>query len=382
MNGEGVATQLRQHFGGLEDPRVPGRCEHKMMSILVIAVLAVIAMSDDWEEIEAYGKTNEAWLKTFLDLPNGIPSHDTFRRVFLLLDAGEFQRCFVNWVQSVIPLTPNQVIGVDGKQLRGTRNLNNSALHVVSAWASANEMVLGQIKVSEKSNEITAIPMLLQALNVQGCIVMADALNCQTEIARSIVERRADYILAIKDNQPSLYVAVTQLFDEALANDFRDVRGHDQHQSLNRDHGRIERRRCTTIADPEFLDYVDPKHRWFQRQTLILIESERTANGHTSFEKRYYISSRRASAAVFNASVRVYWSVENNLHWTLDTAFNEDHQRQRSGHSAINFAVLRHMALSLLKQDRSSNHSIKVKRRIAAWNHHYLLSLFNPPRLL
>ena len=378
-----VIEQLTTHFGSLRDPRVYGGCEHRLINIVVIAILGVIAMCDDWEDIEAYGKANIKWLGPMLELPNGIPSHDTFRRIFKMLDAQEFQRCFVSWVQSVIPIADNQVIGIDGKQMRGSREgrVSNSALHVVSAWASANEVVLGQMKVAEKSNEITAIPELLQKLSVKGCTVMADALNCQTEIARSIVESEANYILAVKENQPSLHEAVTQLFEEAQANDFCDVHGHDQHESLTKDHGRIERRRCTTIFDPEFLDYVDPKQRWHARRTLILVESERTVNGHTSHERRFYISSRSAKASVFNASIRVYWSVENSLHWTLDTAFNEDRQRHRRGHSAINFAVLRHIALSLLKQDRSTKDSIKVKRRKAAWDKNYLLSLFDPPRM-
>jgi predicted transposase YbfD/YdcC len=381
MTGHEVVDQLQAHFGTMRDPRALGRCGHKLINIIVIAVLAVIAMADDWEDIEAYGKANESWLKSFLRLPNGIPSHDTFRRVFLMLDGQEFQRCFVDWVQSVIPLTPGQVISLDGKQLRGSREraVQHSALHVVSAWASANETVLGQLKVNEKSNEITAIPVLLHAINVKGCTVMADALNCQTNIAQAIVAQEADYILAVKENQPSLHAAVTQVFEDAQANGFADVRSHDQHDSLARDHGRVERRRCTTIADPDFVRYVDPTGRWPACRTLILIESQRIEKGQLpSHERRFYISSRLAKASVFNMSIRVYWSIENCLHWTLDTTFNEDRQRHRRGHSAINFATLRHIALSLLKQDRASKDSIKVKRRSAAWNKDYLLSLFQP----
>jgi predicted transposase YbfD/YdcC len=299
--------------------------------------------------------------------------------VFSLLDAQEFQKCFVSWVQSVLPIAKGQVIGVDGKQLRGSREgkVSHSALHVVSAWASANEVVLGQMQVPEKTNEITAIPELLATLNVTGCTVMADALNCQTAIAQSIVDSRADYILAVKDNQPALHEAISQVFAEAQANDFRDVRGHDVHESLSQDHGRVERRRCTIIHDPEYLAYVDPIHRWPMRRTLILVESQRTQGDHTSHERRFYLSSRSAKASVFNTSIRAYWSVENSLHWTLDTAFNEDRQRHRRGHSPINFTVLRHIALSLLKQDRSTSDSIKVKRRKAAWNPAYLVSLFD-----
>lgn len=379
-----VKEQLAKHFGKMQDPRVMGRCEHKLLSIIVVAIFGVVAMCDDWEEIEAYGKANEEWLKTFLDFPHGIPSHDTMRRVLKLLNAEEFQRCFVGWVQSVIPVAEGQVIGVDGKQLRGSRDnkVSNSALHVVSAWASANETVLGQIKVNEKSNEITAIPILMRMINIKGTTVMADALNCQTDIAQSIIEGEADYILALKGNQPDLHQAVTQLFEEAHANGFRDIKGHDQYESLTRDHGRIERRHCTIITDPEFLQYVDPTRRWPALKTLIRVQSERTVAGKTSLEYRYYISSRSAKASVFNTSIRVYWSVENCLHWTLDTAFNEDRQRHRLGYSAINFALLRHMALSLLKQDRSTNDSIKVKRRRAAWRKDYLLSLFDPARPL
>jgi len=336
-----VKEQIATHFGNMQDPRTLGRCEHKLISIIVLAIFGVIAMCDDWEDIEAYGKANQDWLKTFLELRNGIPSHDTLRRVFSLLDAQEFQRCFVGWVQSVFPMVKDQVIGVDGKQLRGSGDsrVSHSALHVVSAWASANEVVLGQIKVSEKSNEITAIPLLMRALNVAGATVMADALNCQTDIAQSIVDGEAAYILAVKDNQPSLHQAVSQVFADAQANGFDDIRGHDQHASLTRDHGRVERRRCTIVTDPEFIHYIDPTQRWPALKTIIQVESERTVNGHTSLERRCYISSRLAKASVFNTAIRVYWSVENGLHWTLDTAFNEDHQRHRRGHSAINFAV-------------------------------------------
>jgi predicted transposase YbfD/YdcC len=302
-----------------------------------------------------------------LTLPSGIPSHDTFNRVFAALDPDEMERGFAAWVSSIAKLTAGEVVAIDGKTLCGTREGGKKALvHMVSAWASANNLVLAQRKVDEKSNEITAIPKLLDALELAGTVVTVDAMGCQREIASRIIEKKADYVLAVKDNQG--------LLAEQVRDSFLLLNCDAVSEEIDCGHGRVERRRCSVIAD---LSMIDKAAEWASLQGLVRIESERyhKATGKTEREIRYYITSLRPDAARLNSVVRQHWGIENKLHWVLDVGFGEDLDRKRAGHAAQNFSVLNRIALNLLKQDTTFKRGIKAKRLKAAWNHPYLLKL-------
>jgi predicted transposase YbfD/YdcC len=309
-------------------------------------------------------------------LANGIPSHDTFGRVFARLKPERFQQCFVAWIQAVSEVTHGQVIAIDGKVLRGSCDgvLSKAGIDMVSAWATANHLVLGQVKVDDKSNEITAIPKLLQVLEIAGCIVTIDALGCQTEIAQAIVELDADYVLAVKENQGHLYEDVKGLFDAAQEVHFKDV-SHDYDKTTDKDHGRLERRQCWTITDAALVDYLRNRAGWRNLRTIVKVVAERRVNDETSRAERYFISSLDGDARRMLRAVRSHWGIENALHWVLDIAFNEDHQRVRKDNGPANFAVLRHIALNLLKQDKTVKTGIKAKRLKAGWDEPYLLKV-------
>ena len=375
---EPAAVDVRPYFADLPDPRVERTKRHALLDIVTIALCAVICGADTWVEIAQFGRTKEAWLRRFLALPGGIPCHDTFGRVFARLDPEAFERCFLAWIQAVVGAPGAQVVAVDGKTLRRShdRGTGKAALHLVSAWATANHLVLGQVATEAKSNEITAIPLLLAALDLRGCTVTIDAMGCQTAIAQQIIDQGGDYVLALKNNQATLAAAVTDTFALARATAFADLAAtdHADLRTVDQGHGRLELRRYWTISDPAILAYLDPTGAWAGLRSIGMVEAERRVGEQVSVEARYYLSSQRgaATAAGFAAAVRGHWGIENQLHWVLDLAFREDESRARVGHSAHNLAVLRHIALNLLRQEHTAHCGVKAKRLMAAWDESYL----------
>jgi predicted transposase YbfD/YdcC len=356
-----------KYFAELRDPRVERNREHLLEEILLIAIAAVLSGAESWNDIADYGLDKQEWLKTFLRLPGGIPSHDTFNRVFAALDPDEMERGFAAWVTSIAKLTAGEVVAIDGKTLCGTRETGKKALvHMVSAWASTNNLVLGQRKVDEKSNEIKAIPKLLDALELAGTVVTIDAMGCQREIAQRIIDKKADYVLAVKDNQG--------LLAEQVRDSFLLLESDAVAEQIDCGHGRVEQRKCSVIAD---LSMIEKASEWASLQGLVRIESERyhKVSGKIEREIRYYITSLRPDAARLNSVIRQHWGIENKLHWVLDVGFSEDLDRKRAGHSAQNFSLLNRIALNLLKKETTFKRGIKGKRLKAAWNHPYLLKL-------
>jgi predicted transposase YbfD/YdcC len=349
-------------FQGLPDPRVEGRCDHKLIDIIVIAVCAVIAGAETWVDVEQFGQARKDWLGTFLKLPAGIPSHDTFGRVFAALDADAFQVSFMRWVEGVFRVSKGQVIAIDGKTVRRShdRTIGKDAIHMVNAWATQNGIALGQWKTDAKSNEITAIPLLLRQLNVAGCIVTLDAMGAQTRIAQAIREEKADYVLRVKANQGKLHQDIEDWFAYADQVQFADM-AHSYAETVNKGHGRIEIRRCWAISDPLAFEYIRNYDGWTDLQTIVRIQRERRLRDKTEQETAYYISSLPNDAEQLLMATRYHWAVENSLHWVLDVIFREDDARIRVGHAAQNMAILRQLALNILKKDTSKG-SLRTKR--------------------
>jgi predicted transposase YbfD/YdcC len=355
------------YFSELRDPRVERTREHLLEEILLMALAAVLSGAGSWNEIEGYCKAKSLWLKSFLKLPGGIPSHDTFNRVISALDPAEFERGFEAWVGSIAKLTAGEVVAIDGKALRGTREAGKATLvHLVSAWASANNLVLAQRRVEEKSNEITAIPKLLDALALSGTVVTLDAMGCQKSIAEKIVAKQADYILAVKENQGHLL--------EEIKDSFRMLAADAVAEEIDCERGRVESRRCSVIAD---LSLVEKAAEWASLQGLVRIEAERChkATGRIERETRFYITSLKPEAERLNRAIRQHWSIENKLHWALDVSFGEDLDRKRAANAAQNFSVLNRIALNLLQQDKTTKLGIKGKRLKAGWDNDYLLQI-------
>ncbi len=365
---------LMTHFSKIDDPRIEGRVAHSLGNIFFITICAVICGSDSWAAIAEYAKAKQSWFEQYLDLPNGTPSHDTLGTLFARIDPELFQECFSNWVQSVVSLAIGEVIAIDGKCLRRSydKRDNKSAIHMVSAWAQGNRMVLGQVKVNEKSNEITALPKLLEMIDIAGAIVTADAMHTQTKTASLIIDKGADYVLALKGNQSTLHDDVVLFFDQLPANYEKNLY---YNESIDSGHGRVEIREVWVCND---IEWLTKEHDFPHLASIIKIRAKRYLNGRWSEEIRYYISSiKSADAAKMERSIREHWSVENELHWVLDVVFSEDDCRVRMGHAAENLSTFRRIALNLLKADKTKKVGIKIKRQIAGWDEKYLLQLLS-----
>lgn len=369
-------TSISQCFKGLTDPRVIGRSQHYLSDILTIVLCAVICGAEGFNDIEMFAKCKETFFRTFLELPNGIPSHDTLNRVMSMLSPDEFSKCFVEWVKS-LSTRISGIVAIDGKTLR--RSFNNAnhrdCLHMVSAWSVENGLVLGQVRTSEKSNEITAIPILLSLLDIKNCVVTIDAMGCQTEIAQNILDRGGDYVLALKGNQGNSLDAVEHLFKCERQNNFKGVE-HSLFSEVEKDHGRIESRSVFSIGNLADIDGLE-LGKWPGLRSVTLVESIRELNGKSTIECRYYLSSLEADAERIGQAIRGHWGIENSLHWVLDVVFNEDKARNRKDNSAANMTIIRHMAVNIAKNDKSPKTSMRGKRLKAGWDDQYLLKLLS-----
>lgn len=369
---------LMTHFSAVTDTRKAQGKRHPLMSIIAIAIIGVICGADDWVTVELVGRTKEEWLKTFLDLPHGIPSHDTFGKVFAWMDPDEFQACFLAWIGEVAEMTTGQVIAIDGKTVRRSHDRGNGQkpLHLVSAWASANEMAIGQKKIEDKSNEITAIPELLKLLDLRGCIVTIDAIGTQKEISRAILEQKADYVLAVKRNQGNLYEDIRHLFDADREDEFQGS-PFDYARTVNKGHGRIEIRECWVTTDREYLAYIDPENEWAGLGSIAVVKAARKVGEKETSEVRYFISSLKADAKDMLTYIRTHWEVENKLHWCLDVVFREDESRVRKGHAPENLALMRKIAVNVLRKEKSKKCGAKAKRLVCAMDTDYLLKVIH-----
>lgn len=363
-----TTDNFKSIFSNIDDPRSDINKLHRLDDILLIGIIAVICAADTWKDIETYANAKEDFLRSFLELPNGIPSDDTFNRVFSSINPEQFERCFMDWVLDLVELTHGEVVPIDGKTLRGAKTHGKkSPIHMVSAWASTNNMVLGQVKVSEKSNEITAIPKLLELITIKGCVVTIDAMGCQENIAKTIIKQEADYILAVKENQKQLY--------QDIQDEFRFSKAIQTYVHEDLAHGRIETRKCSVIDTFEF---VENPNKWIDLKSIIKIESTRefkNSNKANETAIRYYISSLKTSPEALLKMIRLHWSIENKLHWVLDVAFAEDASRKRAGNAAQNFSVLSKIALNLLRKDKITKQGLKGKRLKAAYDNRYLIKI-------
>ncbi len=359
-----AVLDLKAYFWDMKDPRLERRRIHKMEDLIFISIACVLCGGESWYDMELYCELKYDWLKTILELPGGIPSHDTFNRFFSALNPKEFEACFIKWTNSIMERTDGEVISIDGKTMRGTRNVDKSAVHIVSAWADTNELVLGQMKTEQKSNEITAIPELLKVLMIENCIITIDAMGCQKEIAKQIVNQKADYILSVKGNQGNLL--------QNIEDSFKYLKAESVTEELDMGHGRVETRKCSVIIDFQSIEGLT---QWIGLKAIAKIESERYFKATQKVEQdvRYYICSID-NAEKINHTVRSHWGVENKLHWTLDMSFHEDYLRVRTKYAAQNFSMLNKICLNLLKKD-TLKASIKGKRKAAGWENSYLTKL-------
>jgi predicted transposase YbfD/YdcC len=373
---------LVEHFKDIVDPRVNRTREHELVDILVIAVCTLLCAGETFNDMEDFGKAKQEWFETFLSLPHGIPSHDTFNRLFAALDPEEFGECFLRWTQSLREAIPQEIVALDGKALRRALNGDKSVKYIVSAWAGSNGLTLGQRKVWDKSNEITAVPELLRALELSGCIVTLDAMGCQKKIAREIIEADADYLLALKGNQETVHQEVKSFLDATVAESqawrppgVKLSAAASQLaflETVEKDHGRLETRRYYQSAH---IHWFADQAAWEGLRSVGMVEAVREIGGKKTVERRYYLSSLGLDATQFARAVRGHWGVENSLHWVLDVCLREDQSRARAGYAAENLATLRRLALNLLKKENTKKRGIKGKQLNASWNHAYLLRL-------
>jgi predicted transposase YbfD/YdcC len=375
-------TSLVAHFAVVADPRINRRKEHDLVDILVIAVCTLLCGGETFNDMEDFGNAKLDWFMTFLKLPNGIPSHDTFNRLFAALDPKSFLDCFLRWTQSLRQAVSQEIVALDGKALRRALNKDQSIQYVVSAWAESNGLVLGQLKVADKSNEITALPELLRALELSGCIVTIDAMGCQKKIAREIKEADAEYVLALKGNHETIHREVREFLDDLVARKRawqppgvapeRNVASLAVKKVVEKDHGRIETREYFQSAE---LGWFADSGQWEGLQSVGMVEATREINGHISKERRYYLSSLPLEIETFSRAVRSHWGIENKVHWILDVIFREDQSRARSGFAAENLATLRRLALNMLKMEKTKKRGIRGKQLNASWDHAYLQRL-------
>ena len=369
------ATDFHVHFGVLSDPRVARTKKHLLSDILFIAICTVACDGEGFTDMEVFGRAKEEWLRKYLELPGGIPSHDTFGRVFSIIDPEAFTECFVNWTQAIHVATAGEVVALDGKTVRHSFDTatGKSALHLVSAWASENGLALGQVKVDDKSNEITAIPKLLEMIDVKGRIITTDAMGCQKDIVKRIIEKKGDYVLCLKGNQESLHEEVKYFFDEAQAAGFEDV-DHSYFESVEKDHGRIEIRRCWVVED-DAIGWLEKEDQWPGLKSIAAIKGERRTGNKTTIETRYFISSLAGRPSKVMNAAREHWAIENSLHHVLDVTFNEDASRIRRDNAPENLAILRKIVINLLKKQKSTKASIRGRLKRAAWDNSYLQTI-------
>ncbi len=361
-------------FAEVCDPRGTLGVRHSLETILTIALCGVLCGADTWVEIEGFGTAKADWFATFLELPHGIPSHDTFGRVFSALDPEQFEDCFRSWTQGIAGVLGAQVIALDGQTLRRAHDAGERPLQVVSAWASEARLILAQRAVRDKSNELSALPEVLQMLALEGCIVTIDAMGTHVNIAQTIVDKGANYVLALKGNQGQMEEDVQALFADAEGLAYAGI-AHHYARDIDGGHGRIEIRETWAITDPSHLTYVDPRGVWPELHSLVMVRAERRIGGKTSVERRYYLSSLHTSATQIGAAVRHHWGIENSVHWVLDLAFRQDEGRARVRHAARNLTTLHHLALNLLRQETTSRVGLQAKRHKAGWDHAYFLKI-------
>jgi len=370
-----ITSRFQEYFTKVKDPRVERTRYHLLTDIITIAILAVIAGAQGWEDIEEYGLNKQEWLETFLELPFGIPSPDTFRRVFEKINPKEFEQCFRQWVQSLVEKLGVEVVAIDGKTHRGSydRASQLKALHTVSAWSSQHRLVLGQTKVSSKSNEITAIPALLEMLDISGCIITIDAMGTQKSIAQKIIAADSDYVLSLKDNHPTLHQQVKNWFETSLSFRFKGI-DVSMSQRVEKGHDRIENRKVYTVPVSQ-LPALHEQDLWAGLTTVVMVGRSIQHRNQTTQEVQFYITSLASDASKIASAIRQHWGIENSVHWTLDVTFHEDECRIRSLHSPQNFALLRRIALNALERESSFCRSIRQKSRRAAMNDQYMLSV-------
>ncbi len=372
-----VVPPAMHFFMSITDPRLDRHKAHPLATILMVAICAIISGAESFVDMEDFGNAKKNWLGSFLDLSSGIPSHDTFGRVFSLIDPKQFQESFAQWMRSCVALSGGKVVAIDGKTNRRTFGGLTKALHVVSAFATANGVSLGQVVTSQKSNEITAIPELLKLLDITGCLITTDAMGCQSDIAADIVNRSGDYLLAVKGNQGLLYRDIKAYFAR-LPDDPKLADFHLSHTTENSGHGRTEKRVCDVLSGPPVVDRLRHKNNWMELNTIVRVTATRTSKktGEVTEASRYYICSlKQPSAERIQRAVREHWGVENGLHWTLDMAMREDESRIRTDNAPANMAVVRHIALNLVRMDTTRKVGIKASLRKAGWDTKYLEKL-------